>query len=133
MSGRTRDGDLKRGVVQSIQRISSPHPPKKIHFSNLQSVGTSIQSSGGNRNQPTIMASMDPSSSSSGDEPMTQNKWPPRLQDTKTTKERNRHPAIGAWERALKTATRLVWGLVGWLLATTACSIPFPCVFFFQD
>ncbi|EER36536.1 predicted protein [Histoplasma capsulatum H143] len=29
------------------------------------------------------MASMDPSSSSSGDEPMTQNKWPPRLETPK--------------------------------------------------
>lgn len=80
MSGRTRVGDLKRGGFRSIQRISfsPPNPPtkKKNHFSNLQSVGTSIQPSGGNRNQTSSMASMDPSSSSPGDEPMTQNKWP---------------------------------------------------------
>lgn len=84
MSGRTRDGDLKRGQ-RSFDREYLPPPKKKkkIHFSNLQSVGTSLQPSGGNRNQPSIMASMDPSSSSSGDEPMTQNKWPPRLETPK--------------------------------------------------
>ncbi|QSS59447.1 hypothetical protein I7I51_08882 [Histoplasma capsulatum] len=61
-------------------RILSPRAPTSTcnrHQAPLiLSVGTSIQPSGGNRNQTSSMASMDPSSSSPGDEPMTQNKWP---------------------------------------------------------